>query len=130
MLDDARPVCVLASAATATRIRSVATGATPVVVLDDDDVRAQLEASRSDWDGYAPGLDDPAYVIYTSGSTGRPKGVVTPHRGLTNMHLNHREAIFAPAIAKAGGRRLKIAHTVSFSFDMSWEELLWLIEGH
>ncbi|OYD07577.1 hypothetical protein CHR37_21165, partial [Bacillus velezensis] len=25
---------------------------------------------------------------------------------------------------------LKIAHTVSFSFDMSWEELLWLIEGH
>src|SRR4029079_4454229 len=44
MLDDARPVCVLASAATATRIRSVATGATPVVVLDDDDVRAQLEA--------------------------------------------------------------------------------------
>jgi amino acid adenylation domain-containing protein len=46
------------------------------------------------------------------------------------MHLNHREAIFAPAIAKAGGRRLRIAHTVSFSFDMSWEELLWLIEGH
>ncbi|MDD9371927.1 MAG: AMP-binding protein, partial [Acidimicrobiales bacterium] len=22
------------------------------------------------------------------------------------------------------------AHTVSFSFDMSWEELLWLVEGH
>ncbi|MFG1944007.1 non-ribosomal peptide synthase/polyketide synthase [Nonomuraea sp. NPDC048826] len=72
-------------------------------------------------------LDHPAYVIYTSGSTGRPKGVVTPYRGLTNMLLNHREAIFTPV---AGGRVLTIAHTVSFSFDMSWEELLWLVEGH
>ncbi|MFD7990041.1 amino acid adenylation domain-containing protein, partial [Kitasatospora indigofera] len=72
----------------------------------------------------------PAYVIFTSGSTGRPKGVVTPYRGLTNMQLNHREAIFDPVVASAGGRRLRIAHTVSFSFDMSWEELLWLVEGH
>ena len=75
-------------------------------------------------------LEHPAYVIYTSGSTGRPKGVVTPYRGLTNMQLNHREEIFDPAIAAAGGRRLRIAHTVSFAFDMSWEELLWLVEGH
>ncbi|MYV64914.1 AMP-binding protein, partial [Streptomyces sp. SID2131] len=70
------------------------------------------------------------YVIYTSGSTGRPKGVVTPYRGLTNMQLNHQEEVFAPAVAAAGGRRLRIAHTVSFAFDMSWEELLWLVEGH
>ncbi|MGA5303627.1 amino acid adenylation domain-containing protein [Nucisporomicrobium flavum] len=74
--------------------------------------------------------DDPAYVIYTSGSTGRPKGVVTPYRGLTNMQLNHRAEIFGPTVAAAGGRILTIAHTVSFSFDMSWEELLWLVEGH
>ena len=46
------------------------------------------------------------------------------------MQLNHREEIFDPAIAAAGGRRLRIAHTVSFAFDMSWEELLWLVEGH
>jgi amino acid adenylation domain-containing protein/non-ribosomal peptide synthase protein (TIGR01720 family) len=75
-------------------------------------------------------LEHPAYVIYTSGSTGRPKGVVTPYRGLTNMLLNHREHIFDPVVRAAGGRRLRIAHTVSFSFDMSWEELLWLVEGH
>ncbi|BBZ74671.1 hypothetical protein MANY_00080 [Mycolicibacterium anyangense] len=56
--------------------------------------------------------------------------MLTAHRGLTNMHLNHREAIFGPAIATAGRRRMRIAHTVSFAFDMSWEELLWLIEGH
>ncbi|OLM01239.1 Siderophore biosynthesis non-ribosomal peptide synthetase [Pseudonocardia sp. Ae406_Ps2] len=82
----------------------------------------------------APGtpgrLDHPAYVIFTSGSTGRPKGVVTPYRGLTNMQVNHRREIFAPTIDAAGGRVLRIAHTVSFAFDMSWEELLWLVEGH
>ncbi len=130
MLDDAGPVCVLATQGTAERIGRLAPEHCPVAVLDDPETIAMVAAARSDWDGYTPGPDEPAYVIYTSGSTGKPKGVVTPQRGLTNMHLNHREAIFAPAIAKAGGRRLKIAHTVSFSFDMSWEELLWLIEGH
>ncbi|MFE4644884.1 amino acid adenylation domain-containing protein, partial [Streptomyces sp. NPDC056730] len=48
----------------------------------------------------------------------------------TNMQLNHQKEIFDPAIGSAGGRRLRIAHTVSFAFDMSWEELLWLVEGH
>ncbi|WP_432065179.1 amino acid adenylation domain-containing protein [Streptomyces sp. C10-9-1] len=75
-------------------------------------------------------LRNPAYVIYTSGSTGRPKGVVTEHAGLTNMLLNHRRRIFAPVLARHGGRVLRIAHTVSFAFDMSWEELLWLADGH
>ncbi|MDL9935870.1 amino acid adenylation domain-containing protein [Gordonia sp. ABSL1-1] len=78
--------------------------------------------------------DSAAYVIFTSGSTGAPKGVVTPYRGLTNMQLNHREKVFEPAIAvaRAAGHqgRMRIAHTVSFAFDMSWEELLWLVEGH
>ncbi|MFD0385038.1 AMP-binding protein [Streptomyces stramineus] len=68
--------------------------------------------------------------MYTSGSTGRPKGVVTPYRGLTNMQLNHQKEIFDPAIASAMAAWLRIAHTVSFAFDMSWEELLWLVEGH
>ncbi len=55
---------------------------------------------------------------------------MTPYRGLTNMQFNHREAIFEPVVRGAGGRTLRIAHTVSFAFDMSWEELLWLVEGH
>ncbi|MGW5049626.1 amino acid adenylation domain-containing protein [Actinokineospora sp. NPDC004072] len=119
MIDDTRPLCLLTTSAQ----RFTA----DTVCLDQVDL-----------DAYDPGpvevapfsLDHPAYVIYTSGSTGRPKGVVTPYRGLTNMQLNHQEAIFGPAIAAAGGRRLRIAHTVSFAFDMSWEELLWLVEGH
>ncbi|MFE4502176.1 amino acid adenylation domain-containing protein [Rhodococcus sp. NPDC056743] len=74
--------------------------------------------------------DQPAYVIYTSGSTGKPKGVVVGHRGLTTMYHNHKAEIFTPTENSAAGRRLRIAHTVSFSFDMSWEELFWLLAGH
>ncbi|KOV99095.1 peptide synthetase [Streptomyces sp. NRRL B-1140] len=75
-------------------------------------------------------LRHPAYTIYTSGSTGKPKGVVTEYAGLTNMLINHQRRIFQPVLAEHGHRVFKIAHTVSFAFDMSWEELLWLADGH
>ncbi|MFF2382011.1 non-ribosomal peptide synthase/polyketide synthase [Streptomyces sp. NPDC058108] len=129
MLDDARPALLLATGAVAARL----TGAAPDtvrVLLDDPAVAAELDALPADFTRRRFSPEHPAYVIYTSGSTGRPKGVVTPYRGLTNMQLNHQQEIFAPAVAAAGGRRLRIAHTVSFAFDMSWEELLWLVEGH
>ncbi|SNS38444.1 non-ribosomal peptide synthetase [Rhodococcoides kyotonense] len=74
--------------------------------------------------------DQLAYVIYTSGSTGKPKGVQVGHRGLTTMYHNHRDEIFRPTEDSVGGRTLRIAHTVSFSFDMSWEELFWMLAGH
>lgn len=74
--------------------------------------------------------DELAYVIFTSGSTGEPKGVAVPHRGLVTMYDNHRETIFRPALARAGRSPLRIAHTVSFAFDMSWEEFFWLLDGH
>ncbi|WP_326558192.1 non-ribosomal peptide synthetase [Micromonospora sp. NBC_01796] len=135
MVTDASPVCVLTTTAVATRLPVPG-----IVALDDPAVAAELDAlpPTSITDAEHPEfastradrLEHPAYVIYTSGSTGRPKGVVTPYRGLTNMQLNHQEAIFGPTVASAGGRRLRIAHTVSFAFDMSWEELLWLVEGH
>ncbi|MET8824477.1 amino acid adenylation domain-containing protein [Streptomyces sp. NPDC004610] len=126
MLADARPLLLLSTTAVAATL----TGDTPEVLLDDPATAAELAALPADPVTVDFSLDHPAYVIYTSGSTGRPKGVVTPYRGLTNMQLNHQKEIFAPAIAAAGGRRLRIAHTVSFAFDMSWEELLWLVEGH
>ncbi|BCJ51557.1 hypothetical protein Asp14428_30320 [Actinoplanes sp. NBRC 14428] len=117
----------------AERRQAMIDDAAPLLVLDS--LAGLYREVGEPWlTDFAPGtpgrLDRPAYVIYTSGSTGRPKGVVTPYRGLTNMQLNHREAIFGPTIEEAGGRILTIAHTVSFSFDMSWEELLWLVEGH
>ncbi|MFJ5262396.1 amino acid adenylation domain-containing protein [Streptomyces sp. NPDC088387] len=126
MLADARPLILLSTEAVSRKL----TGDTPRVLLDDPQVAAELAGVSGDAVQVAFSLDHPAYVIYTSGSTGRPKGVVTPYVGLTNMQLNHQKEIFAPAIAAAGGRRLRIAHTVSFAFDMSWEELLWLVEGH
>ncbi|MFF9350151.1 amino acid adenylation domain-containing protein [Streptomyces sp. NPDC014734] len=75
-------------------------------------------------------LRHPAYTIHTSGSTGKPKGVVTEYAGLTNMLINHQRRIFEPVLAAHGHRVFRIAHTVSFAFDMSWEELLWLADGH
>ncbi|MFJ4102811.1 non-ribosomal peptide synthase/polyketide synthase [Amycolatopsis japonica] len=132
MLEDARPLCLVSTK----DVSATLPGATPRVLVDDHEDRAFGDGPISDAErplfarNRADRMEHPAYVIYTSGSTGKPKGVVTPYRGLTNMQLNHQGAIFAPAIASAGGRRLRIAHTVSFAFDMSWEELLWLVEGH
>ncbi|MBF9133811.1 amino acid adenylation domain-containing protein, partial [Plantactinospora sp. S1510] len=138
VLGDTEPMCLLSVASVQPSLPETAA---EVLLLDDPAVRAELaELSGAELgDAELPAgfgrtvperLSHPAYLIYTSGSTGRPKGVVTPYRGLTNMQLNHREAIFDPTVAAAGGRRLRIAHTVSFAFDMSWEELLWLVEGH
>ncbi|WP_433654672.1 amino acid adenylation domain-containing protein [Nocardia sp. CA-128927] len=137
ILDAAAPVVVVATTATARRF---ADRAVPILVLDGTPVRAQVatadpapltDAELGAFARTNPArLDYPAYVIFTSGSTGAPKGVVTPYAGLTNMQLNHMREIFAPAIELAGGRQLNIAHTVSFAFDMSWEELLWLAFGH
>ncbi|MER5793880.1 non-ribosomal peptide synthase/polyketide synthase [Streptomyces sp. NPDC001980] len=127
MLADARPLLLLSTAA----VSATLDGADlPRVLLDDPVVQDELAGLPDTPVRRRFSLEHPAYVIYTSGSTGRPKGVVTPYRGLTNMQLNHQKEIFEPAIAAAGGRRLRIAHTVSFAFDMSWEELLWLVEGH
>ncbi|ALC19242.1 peptide synthetase [Streptomyces pristinaespiralis] len=140
MAEDTGPLCLLSTTAVAPTLRGPSGPVAPELLLDDPAVAAELaglseravtDAERPAFAHGVPGrLEHPAYVIYTSGSTGRPKGVVTPYRGLTNMQLNHQKEIFDPAIASAGGRRLRIAHTVSFAFDMSWEELLWLVEGH
>ncbi|MEU0518088.1 non-ribosomal peptide synthase/polyketide synthase [Streptosporangium sp. NPDC006007] len=132
-LADARPVLLLCTAAVSARLEHGVPDL-PRVALDDPAVIGRLARLPGDpvteADRPRFSLEHPAYIVYTSGSTGRPKGVVTPYRGLTNMQLNHQKEIFAPAVASAGDRRLRIAHTVSFAFDMSWEELLWLVEGH
>ncbi|MFH9725725.1 amino acid adenylation domain-containing protein [Streptomyces sp. NPDC017254] len=140
MAEDTGPLCLVSTTAVAPTLRREDGPVALEVLLDDEAVTAELAALSGDGITYAERpafahgvpdrLEHPAYVIYTSGSTGRPKGVVTPYRGLTNMQLNHQKEIFDPAIASVGGRRLRIAHTVSFAFDMSWEELLWLVEGH
>ena len=96
-------------------------------ILAGNNPAPQVPACRVEGPRHA---DQAAYVIYTSGSTGKPKGVQVGHRGLTTMFHNHRTEIFERTERKVGGRQLRIAHTVSFSFDMSWEELFWMLAGH
>ncbi|MFD9618913.1 amino acid adenylation domain-containing protein [Streptomyces virginiae] len=123
MLGDAAPVCAVTTRAVADRLPGV-----DLVVLDDPETVAALAAA-------VPGADVPvdpehaAYVIYTSGSTGRPKGVVLRHAGLTRLFRDHERELYLP-VAERLGRRVRALHTASFSFDSSWEQLLWLVAGH
>ncbi|MFI6002203.1 amino acid adenylation domain-containing protein [Streptomyces sp. NPDC051366] len=126
------------------RIAAIVADARPDVILTVSSVSPRLTGDLIELDRplpeaepyltFAPDDPDrlrhPAYTIYTSGSTGRPKGVVTEYAGLTNMLISHQRRIFEPVLADHGHRVFRIAHTVSFAFDMSWEELLWLADGH
>ncbi|MFS8097633.1 amino acid adenylation domain-containing protein [Lentzea alba] len=122
IVDDAQPALIITTSAVAPRIRG------DVFQLDEPWPAAEpvitFEENNPDR------LKHAAYTIYTSGSTGKPKGVVTEYAGLTNMLVNHQRRIFEPVLAEHGHRMFRIAHTVSFAFDMSWEELLWLADGH
>ncbi|WP_329790688.1 amino acid adenylation domain-containing protein [Lentzea sp. DG1S-22] len=122
IIEDARPSLVITTSAVAPRISG------PVFELDEPWPDAEPVTT---FEPENPNrLRHAAYTIYTSGSTGKPKGVVTEYAGLTNMLVNHQRRIFEPVLAEHGHRTFRIAHTVSFAFDMSWEELLWLADGH
>ncbi len=70
-----------------------------------------------------------AYLIFTSGSTGEPKGVIGTHEALIGYFADHRERVYRPAVERLG-RRLRIAHAWSLSFDASWQPLIGLLDGH
>ncbi|SJN56297.1 Linear gramicidin synthase subunit D [Vibrio ruber DSM 16370] len=82
----------------------------------------------------SPQREDTAYIIFTSGSTGKPKGVLNHHGALLNLALSHRQTIFERALSQlkqvCDRSVIRAAHTTSFSFDASWEQILWLIHGH
>ncbi|RCS61184.1 non-ribosomal peptide synthetase [Microbacterium sp. JB110] len=132
MFDVASPTVTLVTDRDAARLGSSAGEA---VNLDDEAVRARISALDAgsitvEERGGEVSLDHLAYIIFTSGSTGRPKGVAVAYRGLTNMYANHVEKIFDRVVVHQAGRRMRIAHTTSFSFDASWEQLFWLLNGH
>lgn len=52
------------------------------------------------------------------------------HRGLSNLFAAQYDDVIAPAERTADGVDLRALHAASFSFDGSWEPLLWLLAGH
>ncbi|MFD6103713.1 amino acid adenylation domain-containing protein [Nocardia salmonicida] len=81
VLDDARPVAMLTTAAMSSQVPEFGG---PILLLDDDAV------AESGHDGAAR-PDNIAYMIYTSGSTGRPKGVAVTHRDVVTLLTNAAE---------------------------------------
>ncbi|MFF2656133.1 amino acid adenylation domain-containing protein [Kitasatospora sp. NPDC058032] len=132
ILDDTRPVCAVGTAEALAALPGAA--GRPAVALDDPAVRAELAAPPAAAlpTGPLPAPDPAhtAYLLHTSGSTGRPKGVVVTHASLANLHAGHGEDHIAPAVARTGRERLRIAHSASFAFDASWDPVLWMLHGH
>ncbi|HEY4464928.1 MAG TPA: condensation domain-containing protein, partial [Streptosporangiaceae bacterium] len=125
LVADSRPVLVV------TGPGAGLAGGVPVLELSEDGTAAVLAGERdsdladADRDGpLRPG--NAAYMIYTSGSTGTPKGVVVDHQSLVSLAASHRDGL----VAAAGGERLRVALTASFSFDTSLDELVLMAGGH
>ncbi|GAA1292609.1 non-ribosomal peptide synthetase [Saccharothrix xinjiangensis] len=103
----------------AERVDFLLRDAAPALVLDELPDTAGLPDAAPD---VVVRPEQAAYVIYTSGSTGTPKGVVVEHRQLANLfHANRHDLM---------GEPLKFAVTATFSFDTSWEGLLFLAAGN
>jgi len=122
LLDDARPVLVVTAPDSVHAHRADAALVVDGALHPPRTGRPALPARQ-------PHPDSTAYVVHTSGSTGRPKGVAVSRRSLAFLLDHHRRTLHGP-VAERAGRRLLAAHTASFAFDSSWEQLLWLLLGH
>ncbi|EJL78409.1 amino acid adenylation enzyme/thioester reductase family protein [Variovorax sp. CF313] len=119
MLGDARPVCLVTTAALAEALPADA----PKLLLDVAQTFAELGTCADTDPGIAIDPSHPAYVIYTSGSTGRPKGAVVPHRAIVNRlrWMQDRYGLQADD---------RVLQKTPSSFDVSVWEFFWpLIDG-
>jgi amino acid adenylation domain-containing protein/non-ribosomal peptide synthase protein (TIGR01720 family) len=131
LLDDAAPAAMITHGGQRVRLPEMAIS----LQLDDAALQQRLATHAvtpiSDAERRAPlALERLAYIIYTSGSTGRPKGVMVTMRGLVNLMRSHGTGFLARSVAQLGGRRMRAAHSASFSFDTSWELFFCLLLGH
>ncbi|SHG09611.1 non-ribosomal peptide synthetase [Vibrio gazogenes] len=99
---------------------------------------ASLNVTESEHPELEIAPSDVAYIVFTSGSTGKPKGVMNTHGALLNLLHSHRQSVFANAIHRLAEQQqcdesdvqVRAAHTTSFSFDASWEQVIWMLCGH
>jgi amino acid adenylation domain-containing protein len=106
IVDDARPVVVLATTDTATALPA----GTPLLTLGDVDVTDSQELLT------AADLDNIACITYTSGTTGRPKGVTATHRNATEFVTWTHTALGPERLAK-------VLFSTSLNFDVSVFEI-------
>ncbi|MFJ8230002.1 amino acid adenylation domain-containing protein [Streptomyces sp. NPDC094448] len=132
MLTDSAPALVVTVSAAADRVAVLAASGTPVVHLDDaETLRALAVQPDTDPTNVRATPANGAYILYTSGSTGRPKAALVTHASLSNLLHHHQYEILTQVVESVGGRRLRMAHTASFSFDASWGLFLWMAaHGH
>ena len=117
MIQDAKPVCIVTTAAIAARLPDDVA----FLLLDDPATRTALAQScitnPTDRDRIRPlTLLNSAYVIYTSGSTGTPKGVVVSHTGIPSLAFSQIEHLAFTAESR-------LLQFVSISFDVSLFDL-------
>ncbi|TQN27790.1 non-ribosomal peptide synthase protein (TIGR01720 family)/amino acid adenylation domain-containing protein [Haloactinospora alba] len=124
--------------ATSGAVRALATSATAATVPEGTGLPVTTVDTVATDPGAAPVTDrerprplrdgHPAYVMYTSGSTGTPKGVVVTHGNLRAMAAAYHAAVLEPQ--RAAERELTAAHLAAWTFDASWDPLVWLLNGH
>lgn len=99
------------------------------VVLDDPATVERISGREAKIAAVTRHPDQSAYLIFTSGSTGEPKGVIGTHAALMSYFADHRDRVYRPASTRLG-RKLRIAHAWSLSFDASWQPMIGLLDGH